>query len=106
MENDERWRRRKIGEAQVERSKFSDHTNYRNTKSDSAKSISSLSPLRLGPSLFCLLLFNIFHLSYDPTRLTIAEVLPAANFPSMSALSTLAVLGHSVLTAAALWTSE
>lgn len=61
MENEERWKRRKIGKAQMERSKFSDHTNYRNTKSDSAKSISSLSPLCLVPSLFCPPQFHIFH---------------------------------------------
>lgn len=82
-------RRRKTGRAEMERSNFSDRTNYRNIQEPvSAKSISSRSPifsplfpwhaLSVLPSSF-FFLFSI--LSYDPGGVTIGEVLPALRFP-------------------------
>lgn len=85
-------RRRKTGRAEMERSNFSDRTNYRNIQEPvSAESISSPSPISsplfpsltvsFAPRLSSLFFFSI--LSYDPSGVTIGEVLPAVSFPSV-----------------------
>ena len=76
----------------MERSKFSDRTNYRNIQEPvsgeriSGRSLLS-SPLLLSFTVsFALHLSSLFFfstLSYDPSGVTIGEVLPALSFPAV-----------------------